>query len=80
MASIAKQLADITQQNAASLAKIQMQAELAKQQTDLALAQIREDNAKERLANIELHRANQEFMRQETQTNWELSAQNREML
>ena len=59
MASIAKQLADITQQNAASLAKIQMQAELAKQQTDLALAQIREDNAKERLANIELHRANQ---------------------
>ena len=80
MASIAKQLADITQQNAASLAKIQMQAELAKQQTDLALAQIREDNAKERLANIELHRANQEFMRQETQTNRELSTQNREML
>ena len=80
MASIAKQLTDITQQNAASLAKIQMQAELAKQQTNLALAQIREDNAKERLANIELHRANQEFMRQETQTNRELSAQNQEML
>ena len=60
--SIAKQLVEMTQQNAASLATIQMQMKLAKQQTELALAQIRAENAKERMANLELHRSNQEFM------------------
>ena len=78
--SIAKQLADISQQNAASLASIQKQTELAKQQTELALAEMRAENAKERMANLELHKSNQEFMRQESRTNWELCAQNREML
>ena len=78
--SIAKQLAEITQQNAASLATIQMQTELAKQQTKLALAQIRAENAKERMANLKLHRSNQEFMREESRTNRELTTQNREML
>ena len=52
--SIAKQLAEMTQQNAASLATIQMQTELAKQQ-------IRAENAKERMANLELHKSNQEL-------------------
>ena len=78
--SIAKQLAEMTQQNAASLATIQMQTELAKQQTELALAQIRVENTKERMANLELYRSNQEFMRQELITNRELTTQNREML
>ena len=78
--SIAKQLAEIAQQNAASLATIQMQTELAKQQTELALAQIRAENAKERMANLELYRLNQEFMREESRTNRELTTQNREML
>ena len=32
------------------------------------------------MANLELHRSNQEFMRQESRTNQELTAQNREML
>ena len=78
--SITKQLAEISQQNAASLASMQKQAEIAKQQTELALAQMRAENAKERMANIELHKSNQEFMRQESRTNWELCVQNREML
>ena len=70
----------MTQHNAASLATIQMQTELAKKQTELALAQIRAENAKERMANIELHRSNQKFMKQESRTNQELTAQNRVML
>ena len=78
--SIAKQLAEMTQQNAASLATIQMQTKLAKQQTELALAQIRAENAKERMANLELHKSNQEFMRQESRTNRELTVQKVEML
>ena len=35
---------------------------------------------KERLVNIEIHRSNQEWMREESKTNRELCAQNREML
>ena len=69
--SIAKQLVMMTQQNAASLVTIQMQTELAKQRTE---------NTKERMANVELHRSNQKFMRQESRTNQELTAQNRVML
>ena len=80
MMSIAKQLVEMTQQNAASLATIQMQTELAKQQIELALAQIRAENAKERIENLEFHRSNQEFMQQESRTSWELTAQNKEML
>ena len=78
--SIAKQLAEITQQNAISLANIQKQAKLAQQQNELVLAQMRAENSKERLANTEIHRSNQEWMREESRTNRELCAQNREML
>ena len=59
---------------------IQKQAELAQQQNELALVQMRAKNTKERLANIEIHRSNQEWMREESRTNHELCAQNREML
>ena len=41
---------------------------------------MRAENAKERLANIEIHRSNQEWMREESRTNRKLCAQNREML
>ena len=78
--SITKQLAEITQQNAILLANIQKQAELAQQQNELALAQMRAENAKERLANTEIHRSNQKWMCEESRTNRELCAQNREML
>ena len=78
--SIAKQVAEITQQNAISLANIQKQAELAQQQNELALAQMRVENTKERLANTEIHRSNLEWMREESRTNRELCAQNMEML
>ena len=57
-----------------------MQTELAKQQTKLALAQIRAENTKERMENIELHKSNQKFMRQESRTNQKLTTQNMVML
>jgi hypothetical protein len=80
MSSIAKSIAKMQQTHAEALANLQLQAEINKQNSEIALAQMRVDLAKERMASIEMHKSNQEWMREESRANRELSMQNRDML
>jgi hypothetical protein len=80
ISDIAKQLVKLQQTQSEAIAALQLQAQISKQQTDIALAQMRVETAKERMTNMEIHKSNQEWMREESKANRELYIQNREML
>ena len=63
-------MAEIQDKYAETLANLQHQQEMAQKQTEVALAQIKADVAKERQENLELHRSIQSWM-EESQTNRE---------
>ena len=66
--NIVMKMAEIQDKYAKTLANLQRQQEMAQKQTEVALAQIKTDAAKERLENLELHRSTQSWMERESQT------------
>ena len=69
--NIVVKMAEIQDKYTKTLASLQHQQELVQKQTEVVLAQIKANVAKERQENLELHRSTQSWMEKESQTNKE---------